>query len=160
MLFSPHTYPSMHWGLFIRNKKKESLICVRFRQRAPPTHSHTQTHTHTHLRTSWAGSSRTVRLSHIKEPGVLWHRWDSCPFYKKTNKQRAWDAVQSCFWHRVEMGDLALWHIGSTCLKKLWSFLLDVASRLSSAYSKKIQILSVNVPFCAFLSEVHGKCYF
>lgn len=26
----------MHWGLFIRNKEKESLICVRFRQRAPP----------------------------------------------------------------------------------------------------------------------------
>lgn len=55
MLFSPHTYPSMHWGLFIRNKKKESLICVRFRQRAPPIHSHshthihTQTHEHTHI---------------------------------------------------------------------------------------------------------------
>lgn len=68
------------------------------------THTQTLTHARPHLCSSWAGSSPTVGLSHIKEPGVLWHRWGSCPFFiQKTNKQRAWDVVQSWLWHSVEM---------------------------------------------------------
>lgn len=149
MLFSPHTYPSMHWGLFIRNKKKESLICVRFRQRAPPTHSHTHTHTdihtptHTHICVPAEQGAVPLLDFHIsKSLGCFGTAGVVVLFYKRqTSKElgmRSRAPSTQC-WN----GDLALWHIWSTRVRKLRCFFPfpSFVSCLSSAYSHAGHIL-------------------
>lgn len=139
---------------------------------------HTRAHTHTHLRTSWAGSSPTVRLSHIKEPGVLWHCRVGCPFFTKDKQAKSSGCGPEAPLTRCWNGDLAVWHVWSTCVKKLCCLFVFLRHRQSLVLSPSQDTFFINRPQmwttkqqfvglarqlrtfgsrAALVSEVHGK---
>ena len=171
MLFSPHTYPSMHWGLFIRNKKKESLICVRFRQRAPLTHS--LAHIHTHICAPAEQGAVPLLGFHIsKSLGCFGTAGVVVLFYKRQTSKEL--GMRS----RTAFDTVLKWGLGSVtcmiymCIKAVvfFSFFFRHCQMhvlilwRGSPHSPLICFTTKqhhlqNCLMAAFVSEVHGKHY-